>query len=515
MPTATTTATTPTSVLSLKASHSSSLSSTAATLRSLYPRAARAFLQRDVALTHSLLASAFSFLTSPASVASVDDALASQRRKWDILRITFETTLYSSPPSAQDPELLPPALRANLLLPSEPFIGSLHNRSLQLFTPADSPQKPSSAFLPAQILVTIVLASLKLDCNEVGRSFIEDWIARHGQEDVPDDPKGYAKVIELYCLHVLPRLQDWDYAEDFLTYERELPSDVRQQYTASLRQLRAEAIANARAQAESQSLPSSSSTSSSRSASPTPSDSSASSSSTRTATPRSPRTNGRVRALVPFTPSQSPTPQQQEERDHDRRSSHSESSQSIASTATSRTVTPQSVSRERVRIKRPGAVRARLAETGSQSRSRSHSNSVRPAAAGARSASSASASSSAIPPPSAVLRDPTSVAGSAARAPSTLALLRATVGSVMQGVSRGKALAYVVFFVVLPLVSFVFRVRRARRAPSTGARAGGTVDAVRRRLRGADAQGGVVGQVWVELCKAVLDTVRMAGRGLV
>ncbi|KAI0822501.1 hypothetical protein BC628DRAFT_1327051 [Trametes gibbosa] len=510
MPTATTTTTSPSSILSLKASHSSSLSSTAATLRSLYPRAARAFLQRDVALTHSLLTSAFSLISSPASVASVNDALASQRRKWDILRVTFETTLFSSPPSAHDPELLPPALRANLMLSPEPFIAALHNRSLLLFTPIDSPQKPSSAFLPAQILVTLVLASLKIDCNDVGRSIIEDWLARHGQEDVPDDSKGYAKVLELYCLHVLPRLQDWDYAEDFLTYERELPLDVRQQYMASLYQLRAEAVANARAQAESVSLPSSS-TASSRSASPTPSDSSASSSSTHTATPRSPRANGGVRALASFTPSQSPTPKPQA-RDRDRRSAHSTSSQSIASTATSRTVTPQSASRERARVKHPVAAPARPSVNGVRSRSRSHSNSVRPVAAGPRSASSVS--SSAIPPSSAVLRDPTAAAGNAVRAPSTLALLRATLGSVLQGVSRGKALAYVVFFVVLPLLSFVFRVRRARISPTTG-RTSGTVDAVRKRLRGADAQGGVVGRVWVELSKAVLDTVRMAGRGLV
>ncbi|KAI0768000.1 hypothetical protein BD413DRAFT_480128 [Trametes elegans] len=233
MPTATTTTTTtPASVLSLKASSklqssSSPLSSSAATLRPLYSRAARAFLQRDVALTHSLLSSAFTLLSPPASVLTTNDALASQRRKWDILRITFESTLYTSPPSAQDPEHLPPTLRADLMLSPEPLIATLHSRSLRLFTPADAHQQPSSAFLPSQILVTLVLASLKLDTTVVGRGMIEDWLAKHGQEDIAGDPKGYAKVLELYCLHVLPRLQDWDYAEDFLTYERELPSDVR------------------------------------------------------------------------------------------------------------------------------------------------------------------------------------------------------------------------------------------------------------------------------------------------
>ncbi|RDX57042.1 hypothetical protein OH76DRAFT_1330407, partial [Lentinus brumalis] len=223
---ATTTTTNSPSVISLKAPASSqtSSSSAAATLRSLYPRAARAFLQRDVSLTHSLLSSAFSLIHPPASSS---DALASQRRKWDILRITFETTLYASPPS-HDPETLPPSLRANLMLTPEPLLTTLHSRSLHLFTPSDTQQKATSAFLPGQILVTLVLASLKLDCPEVGRGMIEDWLAKHGQETDASDPSAYAKVLELYCLHVLPRLQDWEYAEDFLTYERELSPDARQ-----------------------------------------------------------------------------------------------------------------------------------------------------------------------------------------------------------------------------------------------------------------------------------------------
>lgn len=235
MPTATATTTSSTSVISLKASPTlhpppspSSSSSAAATLRSLYPRAARAFLQRDVPLTHSLISSASSLLTPPASAHSLNDALVSQRRKWDILRITFETTLYASPPSAQDPDYLPSALRANLMLSAESFIASIHQRSLLLFTPADRSQAPSSAFLPSQILVTVVLSSLKLDCPTIARGIIEDWLAKYGQEGTPADPDGYGKVLELYCLHVLPRLQDWDYAEDFLKYERELPSNIRE-----------------------------------------------------------------------------------------------------------------------------------------------------------------------------------------------------------------------------------------------------------------------------------------------
>ena len=113
------------------------------------------------------------------------------------------------------------------MLSPDPLIATLHNRSLALFTPNPAIHKPTSAFLPAQILVTLALASLKLGCAEVGRGMIEDWLARHGQEDNGDAPDGYAKVLELYCLHVLPRLEEWDYAEDFLQYERELKPDMR------------------------------------------------------------------------------------------------------------------------------------------------------------------------------------------------------------------------------------------------------------------------------------------------
>ncbi|KAI0077773.1 hypothetical protein K474DRAFT_1582622, partial [Panus rudis PR-1116 ss-1] len=195
----------------------------AATLRSLYPRAAAAFLNRDAALTHSLLASAFAILAPP--VTPADDALAPHRRKWDILRVTFETTAYADPPSAEDPEAFPPALRANKMLSPCSLVSQLHARSIQLFTPAQ--QQPDSAFLPTQILVTLALASMRLQCPEVGRSMVEDWLARRAPSVDREGLEGYANVLELYCLQVLPRLQEWDYAADFIQYETELPQAFR------------------------------------------------------------------------------------------------------------------------------------------------------------------------------------------------------------------------------------------------------------------------------------------------
>lgn len=39
---------------------------------------------------------------------------------------------------------------------------------------------------------------------------------------------GYDKVLELYCLHILPKLDQWDYTEEFLEYESELPVQRRE-----------------------------------------------------------------------------------------------------------------------------------------------------------------------------------------------------------------------------------------------------------------------------------------------
>lgn len=93
---------------------------------------------------------------------------------------------------------------------------------------------PSAAFLPAQILVALIFSSLKLHCPDKGRSIIEDWLAQrhHILEEQGHDADGYVdgyvRVVELFCLQILPRLHDWEYAEEFLEYERELPPATRQ-----------------------------------------------------------------------------------------------------------------------------------------------------------------------------------------------------------------------------------------------------------------------------------------------
>jgi hypothetical protein len=98
-----------------------------------------------------------------------------------------------------------------------------------LFTPAlpesDKQGSLNVAHLPPQVLITMVLASIKLGVPDAGRSIIEDWLAKRDiRQDAASTEKEYDKVIELYCLHILPRLEEWDYATEFLQYESQLES---------------------------------------------------------------------------------------------------------------------------------------------------------------------------------------------------------------------------------------------------------------------------------------------------
>lgn len=99
----------------------------------------------------------------------------------------------------------------------------------------------------------------------------------------------------------------------------------------------------------------------------------------------------------------------------------------------------------------------------------------------------------------------------ARRAPDTYALLRAALAPYL---TAPRVTAAALLFVVLPLVSLVLRVRR-RRAHALGDGARTAAD-VRRRLEAAGgARAGLAGRVWGEVVRAVGDTVRMSGRGLV
>ncbi|KAJ7188575.1 hypothetical protein C8R46DRAFT_25086 [Mycena filopes] len=263
-------------------------SSSLATLQTLYHRAARAFLLREVPLVHSLLDSAFTLLHPPEHPHNSDD-LDPYRSKWDLLRITLETTIYASPPTAG----LPDSLRELLAQPPHAVITAAYQRSLNLFTPRGAPQKAS--YIPSAVVLTLVYSSLKLEAPDAGRVIVEDWLASRNNSlfsgDAKEEDSNYRKAVEAYCLFILPKLEQWEYAKEFLDYESELTPDVRENFKSSLQALHATAIA-ARLPPKPRPIAVSPALSSPRPYSPTPSSSSSSSLSSTTS----------MHTIVPATP---------------------------------------------------------------------------------------------------------------------------------------------------------------------------------------------------------------------
>ncbi|KAI6042569.1 hypothetical protein EDC04DRAFT_2866757 [Pisolithus marmoratus] len=398
-----------------------------ANLQSLYNPAARAFLHHDPVVAENLIASAFAILQPPTIPAP--DSLDSHRRKWDILRITLETTLYTSPP---DRDALPPALRETLTLSPQLFVSTAHARSLSLFTPSSLPRRPSSAFLPHQVLITLAASSLKVNCPAVGRDIVEDWLANRGQYDyIPSTREAYEKVLELYCLHILPALQEWEYSMEFLQYEVELPHETRIEFRRKIENLQERAGKGRFAQTPARSTPSL------RPPSPTPSSRSSSSSmstlSTRTITPTS-----TLRS--------------------DQSKLRSASTASVASAASTATIKKRSFDQHR----------------------RNRTPPVRES------------------PGSSLVRKARTVV-EMSEPPSFLTYLTMNRFTVLS-----------VLFLLLPVLSYLIRLRRSRRSTLPAS----TTDQVKRRLLDSQSDS-FVRRMWDEVIKAVIDTVRMGGSGLV
>lgn len=438
----------------------SSPSTTTATLRTLYNRAAHAFLHRDIPLTHSLIESAFAVIHPPTVL---PDDLIDHRRKWDILRITLESTVYSSPPSR--PEDLPDSLRRNLIESPPSLITALYARSLALFTPLSGVvQKPTAAYLPSQVLITLVYASLRIDGLDAGRAIIEDWLS--GRDSslpavdpsvAPEDTKksGYEKVLELYCLQILPKLEQWDYAREFLEYEGELSHVSRENFKESLQSSRVEAMPS-RQLVHTLSVPSPSSPAL-RSHSPATSSSSSSSistTSTHTVVPSKPRgLSHPLSTVTPVTPT-------------------SPSTTSLSSVSTVTALQP-----------------ARRPTPKSDPFSTSSSNRM---------------TSPSRPHTEAVTMRPTSAG--------FYTLIKASLAPYL---TTSNVTTLFLLFVVFPFVSFIIRARHRRRKALMNGGSGVTnnVEVIRRRLQGAQA--GFLGRAWGEVVRAVSDTVKMAGSGLV
>lgn len=93
------------------------------------------------------------------------------------------------------------------------------------------------------------------------------------------------------------------------------------------------------------------------------------------------------------------------------------------------------------------------------------------------------------------------------QSPGALALIRKSICAYL---TTHRLTTLAVLLLLLPVVSYIIRLRRARAAPAPAS----TADQVKRRL--FDARGGsVLHKLWSEVGKAIWDTVRMGGGGLV
>ena len=111
--------------------------------------------------------------------------------------------------------------------------------------------------------------------------------------------------------------------------------------------------------------------------------------------------------------------------------------------------------------------------------------------------------------------------------PSMYALIRASLAPYL---TSTRITTFLILFVLIPLISFVLRMRRRKRLLQVGLEGGTTAasiaaavsassnaDLVRRRLQAASgvAEGGLMQRAWGEIVRVVGDTVRMAASGLV
>ena len=255
----------------------------------------------------------------------------------------------------------------------------------------------------------------------------------------------------------------------------------------SLQALHVQALNNQRAPSPALTPLDTMSAGSSRTVSPAPSASSESSDSTHTATPTSPRlkstkAKGKLRERVPSMTHLQSAP------------STSSSSQSISSIATSATVTPSNaqamVVRKNMEIEKPP-----LKQQPSFTRNRIKSASPLPR------------------PPRSLSLDPPSSA--VTRSPSIFAIMRSFIEASMHNLTKSKVTAFILLFIVFPLLSLMFRLRR-RKTIATGSANAGVADSVRKRLQASALEKkGVIAGMWGELLRSVVDTVKMGGRGLV
>jgi hypothetical protein len=166
----------------------------------------------------------------------VVDVLDSHRRKWEILNITLQTTVYTLKPSeVKSTSSLASSSSPTLdtSVPPYTFLKRLLAHSLSLFTPQNT--ESSITYVPDQVVLLLVVSAVKLDEIRLAKEWVEDWLVRRNVTSVTLSPEGdstpvssYERIVDVYILHILPRLGLWDDAREFLRYEGEMSEEAKE-----------------------------------------------------------------------------------------------------------------------------------------------------------------------------------------------------------------------------------------------------------------------------------------------
>ncbi|KAG9293350.1 hypothetical protein G9A89_007596 [Geosiphon pyriformis] len=101
-----------------------------------------------------------------------------------------------------------------------------------------------------EVVVACVLLCLGQQFPDIARMIIETWLYSLPEtallqldiastNNIKDDAllKNYEKIVELYVLHVLPKLKDWDYAKNFLRDNIRIDQSRKKAYEQTLDKL--------------------------------------------------------------------------------------------------------------------------------------------------------------------------------------------------------------------------------------------------------------------------------------
>ncbi|CAG8503892.1 14250_t:CDS:2 [Acaulospora morrowiae] len=204
------------------------------TLTSLYKETTQAFLLRNYDSAYSLCMSSISKLAEFPPVTVSPSTKIIQIKIWCLYINLIAALLAEKPPIAtKDHEI-----KRLLERPSEKICEEVYTKIVTTgFNNEDGE-------IPGEIIIACTLLCLHQNCPKFACQVIEDWYCSLPKSTIvhlnQDDSmlKCYEKVVQLYVLHVLPKLKEWDKASSFLAVDQIIDKEHKKVYEQSLIKLK-------------------------------------------------------------------------------------------------------------------------------------------------------------------------------------------------------------------------------------------------------------------------------------